>query len=83
MYPEIINVYSKAGRGQGQGVASPRKGFLATVRHLVRTVGAPYPAWLRLAPGTSNSWEDAQVDVTAIPGVRPLRKDGKWASYPN
>lgn len=81
--PEVINVYSRAGRGQGtgQGVAgasTPKtapKGFLMTIKRLVNeSNGAALPAWIRKSPGGGpNDWQNVQVDVTAIPGVRPLR----------
>lgn len=94
-FPEVINVYSRAGRGQGsgQGVAgastpkSSRKGFLQTVQDFVRNSnGAALPAWIRRAPLTANSgisggWQNVQVDVTAIPGVRKLNTNGKWARF--
>ena len=68
---------------------SQPKGFLETVREFVQGklpgsvgVGAPLPAWIRQAPGVEKgSWQNYQVDVTAIPGVRPLRDNGKWAPY--
>lgn len=63
-------------------------GFLKTVQNFVRgnnpdgtSVGYPLPAWIRQTPGiTNSSWQDYQVDVTNIPGVRPLRKDGKYVN---
>lgn len=94
-FPEVINVYSRAGRGQGtgQGVAgasTPKtspKGFLVTVKRLVNeSNGAALPAWIRRAPLTANSgitgdWQNVQVDVTAIPGVRKLNTNGKWNRF--
>jgi len=89
-FPEVINVYARAGRGQGtgQGVAgasapkSAPKGFLTTVKRLVNeSAGAALPAWIRKAPGASNDWQDVQVDVTAIPGVRKLTTGGKWVRF--
>ena len=93
-FPEVIAVYSRAGRGQGStqsaGGTTPKraaKGFLTTVKRLVsESNGAALPAWIRKAPLTSNSgiandWQDVQVDVTAIPGVRKLRANGKWQGF--
>src|SRR6266850_2818975 len=93
MFPEGIGVYKKAGGGEGTGqgvigtgptsdklISAPR-GFLNTVRRFVaRANGAALPAWIRKMPGTGglNQWQAVQIDVTAIPGVRKLRKDGKW-----
>jgi hypothetical protein len=49
---------------------------------------AGLPSWLRKNPGSngtanfgwsnSSDWQDCQVDITNIPGVRPMRKDGRW-----
>jgi hypothetical protein len=88
-FPEVVRVYKRAGRGQGtgQGVgaggangpstpASAPAGFLQTVKNFV-TSGAALPAWIRKMPGGSNDWQNVQVDVTAIPGVRALRTNGK------
>lgn len=94
-FPEIINVYSRAGRGQGtgQGVAgasTPKtaaRGFLTTVKRFVNeSNGAALPAWIRRVPLTANSgiagdWQNIQVDVTAIPGVRKLTTGGKWVRF--
>ncbi len=94
-FPEIERVYKKAGRGQGTGQAAPGlnpgsslllsapRGFLATVKRFVNeSNGASLPAWIRKMPGVGglNQWQTVQIDVTAIPGVRKLRKDGKWTS---
>lgn len=84
------------GTGQGiigTGVVSSQlvsapKGFLQTVKNFVQGPsaasttgqGAALPAWIRRDPLASNDWSAVQIDVTAIPGVRKLRKDGKWAS---
>lgn len=78
-FPEVIKVYKRAGHGQG-GTEAQAKGFLTTVR-LAVTSGAALPAWIRKAPGASNDWQDTQVDVTAIPGVRKLRVNGKWQGF--
>lgn len=91
-FPEVLNVYARAGRGQGtgQGVAgastpkSAAKGFLMTVKRLVNeSNGAALPAWIRKSPGSGPSdWQNVQVDITAIPGVRPLRlTNGKWRGF--
>lgn len=89
-FPEVINVYSRAGRGQGTGqggagASSPEsapKGFLVTVKRFVNeSAGAALPSWIRKSPLASNDWQDCQVDVTAIPGVRPLNPNGKWRSF--
>lgn len=80
--PEVINVYSRAGRGQGSaqsaGATTPKqaqKGFLQTVKRFVNeSNGAALPAWIRKSPGGGpNDWQNVQVDITAIPGVRALR----------
>lgn len=87
LFPEVVKVYARAGHGQGStqgaGTGSPaqaQKGFLTTVR-LAVTSGAALPAWIRKAPLASNDWQQSQVDVTAIPGVRPLRTNGKWTGF--
>jgi len=84
------------GQGTGQAVPayaagllqSAPKGFLRTIAVFFQgenpAAPAPaLPAWLRIKPGTSglNSWQNAEVDVTAIPGVRPLRDNGKWTGF--
>lgn len=84
-FPEVQKVYKRAGRGQGaggtSGGGSPKSailGFLTLVKRLVsESNGAALPAWIRKSPGASNDWQDTQVDVTAIPGVRPLLTNGK------
>lgn len=94
-FPEVIKVYKRAGTGQGaygvqtpgqpQNVGTPTsapRGFLETVRFAVtQASGAALPAWIRKSPLGSNDWQDCQVDVTAIPGVRPLNTNGKWKSF--
>ena len=69
---------------------SAPKGFFRTVMNFVQGsnagngLGPNLPAWIRLRTatlGTTQSipnWQNVQVDVTAIPGVRPLRDSGKW-----
>jgi hypothetical protein len=64
---------------------SAQKSFAQTVRIFFQgeTAASPstpnLPAWIRKSPlSNSNDWQDCQVDVNAIPGVRPLRKDGTW-----
>lgn len=85
------------GTGQGTYAGPPGnstmpisapKGFLRTVQIAVsgENIAAPgnagLPSWIRQAPGVEKgSWQNYQVDVTAIPGVRPLRDNGKWAPY--
>lgn len=84
------------GQGTGQAVPtygagllqSAPKGFLRTVMNFFQGpspgsgIGPSIPSWLRKAPGSnSNDWQNAQVDVTAIPGVRPLRDNGKWTGF--
>ena len=67
-------------------------GFLQTVRQFVQgknPTGGTFvaiPSWIRIPPNVATagkpSWQDYQVDVTNIPGVRPLRDDGKWNKGP-
>lgn len=90
-FPEVINVYARAGRGQGSaqgaGATTPKqaaKGFLMTVKRAVsESAGAALPAWIRKSPLSGPSdWQNVQVDITAIPGVRPLRlTNGKWRGF--
>lgn len=94
-FPEVMKVYKRGSFGQGafsqqtvgqpQNVGTPTsapRGFLETVRIAVTlSSGAALPAWIRKSPLGSNDWQDAQVDVTAIPGVRPLNTNGKWKSF--
>lgn len=90
-FPEVINVYARAGRGQGStqsaGGTTPKqaaKGFLMTVKRAIsESAGAALPAWIRKSPGGGPAdWQNAQVDITAIPGVRPLRlTNGKWTGF--
>jgi hypothetical protein len=68
------------------------KGFLMTVKIAVQGESLPgtgnpsppaLPAWIRKDPGSAPSdWQSVQIDVTNIPGVRPLRKDGRWVGTP-
>lgn len=84
-FPEVIKVYKRAGRGQGaggtSGGGSPKSailGFLTNVKRFVNeSSGAALPSWIRKSPLGSNDWQNVQVDVTAIPGVRPLNTNGK------
>lgn len=84
------------GQGTGQGIPtyaagllqSAPKGFLRTIAiffqgEALSGSGTPsIPSWLRQGPGSApNDWQNAQVDVTAIPGVRPLRDNGKWTGF--
>ena len=68
------------------------KGFLMTVKIAVQGESLPgtgnpsppaLPAWIRkdLAAPQSD-WQSVQIDITNIPGVRPLRKDGRWVGTP-
>lgn len=94
-YPEVMKVYKRAGGGQGTGQgsdgattpASGRRGFLNYVRKLFTNasngLGPALPSWLKAAPSAPNDWQNALVDVTAIPGVRKLRDNGKWSGFPN
>lgn len=92
-FPEVMKVYKRGGTGQGSyGVNQPQsqttgnptsapRGFLETVRFLVTQNIAALPAWIRKSPLGSNDWQDCQVDVTAIPGVRKLTTGGKWVRF--
>jgi len=99
--PEVLQVYKRAGRGQGTGqgiiatgnyagkLQSGQKGFLRTVQiwlqgETVTSPSAPpaLPSWIRKSPLGSNDLMDVQIDVTNIPAVRPLRKDGTWTGQP-
>lgn len=92
-FPEVNRVYKRAGFGQGvpgsptQPFAgnppnSAPRGFLETVRAAVSLAsGAALPSWIRKSPLGSNDWQDCQVDVTAIPGVRKLNTNGKWQRF--
>jgi hypothetical protein len=72
-------------------LVSEPKGFLRTIQiffqgEIVQNASVPtLPSWLRIRPGLVGSqkctWQDCQVDVTNIPGVRPLRDNGKWTSF--
>ena len=43
----------------------------------VTVAGLPFR--IRKSPlNNSNDWQDCQIDITNIPGVRPMRKDGRW-----
>jgi hypothetical protein len=87
-FPEVIKVYQRAGGGQG-GTETAAKGFLNYVRKLVQDASnglAPgMPAWIRLNPQAATAgnvgWQNAQVDVTNIPGVRALMQNGKAAGF--
>lgn len=95
-FPEVMKVYKRGGTGQGafgvqtagqsQTTGNPTsapRGFLETVRFAVTQAnGAALPSWIRKSPLGSNDWQDCQVDVTAIPGVRKLRAgNGKWVGF--
>jgi hypothetical protein len=86
-FPEVEKVYKRAGRGQGStqsaGATTPasaRYGFLTYVKRLVSET-ASIPSWVRFMPAGSNDWQNCQVDVTSIPGVRALRTNGKWVNF--
>jgi hypothetical protein len=81
------------GTGQGiiatgpsrQTLISGQKGFARTVQiffqgETVQNASTPtLPSWIRKSPlANSNDWQDCQIDVTNIPGVPALRKDGTW-----
>lgn len=80
-FPEVINAYHAVGYGQGNGLTgNAKRSFYVAVKRAL-AAGA---AWVRKPPtGAAVSVQDTQIDVTAIPGVRALRKDGKWTKYPN
>jgi hypothetical protein len=81
-FPEVIKVYGRAGRGQGStqsaGATTPAhapKGFLQTVKRAMSEGVIALPAWIRPSPlGGPSDWQNAQIDITAIPGVPVLRK---------
>lgn len=89
-FPEVVRVYSRA--GGGQGVAGPTqpysgnppneapKGFLTTVRLAIQS-GAALPSWIRKSPLGAGDWQNSQVDVTAIPGTRPMNTNGKSKQF--
>lgn len=72
--------------GQPQNVGAPSsmpKGFLTYVKYLVQGAAngtIALPAWIRVEPGyeESKAWQTVQVNVSAIPGVRPLYTNGKY-----
>ena len=90
-FPEVQNVYNRDGRGQGStqkaGATTPKQagaGFMMTIKRAVsESNGKALPSWIRKSPGGgSASWQNVQVDITAIPGVRPLRAtNGKWRGF--
>lgn len=94
-FAEVKKVYKRAGTGQGANAlqtagqsqtagtpTSAPRGFLETVRFAAtQKAGAALPAWIRKSPLGTNDWQACDVDVTAIPGVRPLQKNGKWRSF--
>lgn len=86
--------YGQGAQQNGSGVTQPYagnppnsapRGFLETVRKYVQDASLGLlpvlPAWIRLSPTGSNDWQNVQVDVTAIPGVRKLNTNGKWFRY--
>lgn len=89
-FPEVQAVYGREGRGQGStqtaGGTTPKraaKGFLQTVKRFVNEGVQALPAWIRKSPGGGpGDWQNVQIDITAIPGVRKLRKtNGKWVNF--
>lgn len=94
-FPEVMRTYKRASTGQGAYVPgngvppwtgnppnSAPRGFLETVRFAVtQSAGAALPSWIRKAPNGSNDWQDCQVDVTTIPGVRALNQNGKSKNF--
>ena len=81
-----------AGTSPPGTLLSAQEGFLMTVKVAVQGESLPgtgnpsppaLPAWIRKSPlSNSTDWQDVQIDVTNIPGVRPLRKDGRWVGTP-
>lgn len=72
----------------GATLLSAPRGFLETVRIFVQGLdpnggnGGVLPAWIKKRPGGGpQQWQDVLIDVTSIPGVRPLRDNGKWYNY--
>jgi hypothetical protein len=78
----------------GSGVTQPYsgnppneapRGFLYTVKRYVQGASLGLlpvlPAWIQLSPLGSNDWQNCKVDVTAIPGVRPLNTNGKSKQF--
>lgn len=95
-FPEVVRVYSRAGWGQGalqsgSGSTQPYsgnppneapRGFLETVRAAVSLAnGAALPTWIRKSPLGAGDWQNVQVDVTAIPGTRPMNTNGKSKQF--
>jgi hypothetical protein len=83
-FPNVLKVYERAGHGQGQGAAgtNSKKGFWYAVKAAV-TAGS---SWVRkdsTVAGPGTSFQGVMVDVTAIPNVPPLRKDGRRTIAPN
>jgi hypothetical protein len=68
---------------------SAQKNFLRTIQvffqgEVVQNASVPtIPSWLRKCPLGTNDLMNCQVDVTNIPSVRPLRKDGRYVNTPN
>ena len=88
--PEVMAVYARAGRGQGttqsSGATTPKrgaKGFMMTVKRAMSEGVIALPSWIRPSPGGGpGDWQNAQVDIQNIPGVRSLRKTNlKWANF--
>lgn len=79
-FPAVAKIYERAGHGQGQGTtgANNKKGFWYAVKAAV-VAGS---AWVRSPPvlGKMVDFQDSQIDVTAIPLVPALQKNGKRSS---
>ena len=87
--------YGQGALQSGSGVTQPYsavppnsapRGFLETVLKYVQNASngllPSLPAWIRLAPGgAAADWQNCQVDVTAIPGVRSLNTNGKSKQF--
>lgn len=79
-FPAVAKIYEVAGHGQGSGLTGQnnRKGFWYAVKAAI-VAGS---SWVRSPPtlGKMVSFQDAQIDVTAIPRVPALQKNGKRSS---
>lgn len=79
-FPAVLKIYERDGGGMGQGAAgsNSKKGFWKAVKAAI-VAGS---AWVRSPPvlGKMVDFQDAQIDVTAIPNVPALQKNGKRSS---
>lgn len=78
-FPAVNMIYERAGRGQGQGpTPQSKQGFW----YAVKAALASGASWVRSPPvlGKMVDFQDAQIDVTAIPKVPALQKNGKRSS---